>query len=167
MRTVLQRNPWTELCPLSPVLPLLFFVCCVSDRCNLLSLCVALCLCPGFAQESGRTRMPPQRATTEGIQGQVESLARLLDFYIFWDLTLICEWKAQSGISAAFSSCGSVCFQLVTDGPRESPCDSGIVGQYDLGNQYEHATKSSVRFFDMFMLFILELCKLYYSMNWL
>ena len=48
----------------------------------------------------------------------------------------------------------------MTDGPREYPCDSGIVGQYDLGNQYEHATKSSVGFSDMFMLFMLELFKL-------
>ena len=37
----------------------------------------------GYAQESGRTRMPPQRVTTEGIQGRIESLAWLLDFYIF------------------------------------------------------------------------------------
>ena len=102
--------------------------------------------------------MPPQRVTTEGIQGRAESLAWLLDFYIFLDFTRICEWKAQSGISAAFS-CGTVCSRLVTDGPRESPCDSGIVGQYDLGNQYEHATKSSVRLSEC-LCYLSSVCKL-------
>ena len=45
------------------------------------SLCRPLSL---FGLRSGvRTRMPPQRATTEGIQGRAESLAWLLDFHIF------------------------------------------------------------------------------------